>query len=105
MGQLTNHTRRIDMCKKCVEWQDKAILYLEEGNQLRKELLNLKAGIDSDMGIIVGKEVTEKASKEDPKPKRQRRIGTKTETKKFRKLLDNPKDLWKDLNGLEGGVQ
>lgn len=61
--------------------------------------------LHNDMGFIAGKESQEPSPQETPKPKRGKRIGTKTEIKKFRALLDNPKNLWNDLNGLEGGAQ
>ncbi len=60
--------------------------------------------LHNDMGCIVGGNSNKK---DDPleRPKRKRRIGTKTEMKYLRSLLDNPKALWKEIEGLKGGSQ
>jgi len=77
--------------------------YLE---QLREEGNNITGdNLHSDMGFIVGKESPEPSPKETHKPKRKKRIGTKTEMQKFRALLDNPETAWKEIMGQEGGAQ
>jgi len=118
------------MCKKCLElkkklrdsesvvyWQKKNIEILRdiadlagENKRIWRDIAERGNNINgdnphNDMGFIVGKESPEPPPKETPKPKSKKRIGTKTEINKFRALLDNPKDLWNDLSGLEGGPQ
>jgi len=118
------------MCKKCEGIERKLRKSLEANQKIARQVQSwrfwyfqttdeLKSQADfwhglatdrgndiyGDIGFIVGKESLEPSPKETPKPKRKKRVGTKTEIKKFRALLDNPKTLWEDLNGLEGGVQ
>ncbi len=116
------------MCKKCtnLEQLDHAIrkaikeLPLTPDASLTDRMIDFLSGssdywyerykeygdsLHSDMGFIVGKESPEPSPEETHKPKRKKRIGTKTEMQKFRKLLNDPETLWKDLEEQKGGAE
>ncbi len=103
------------MCKKCKELKERIreVRSMLGESQVQTVYWIEKFYDDSfDSGIVRTPDrktiialLKEKLNKRNPSKKTPPQQDRSAETKSFRALLDNPKDLWEDLNGLEGGAQ
>ena len=105
------------MCKRCNQlilelgavkkdalvWTKRATYHSNRVVELLEEVIKLSTEALERDREESGLEERNKFKENKKKP--VRRIGTKREIEKFRALLDNPKDFWNDLNGLEGGAR